>query len=99
MKKTDKEFNRRKEILLVCFLFFSIITFSQNQLSNTKWKGIFLIPHSVDVLLDFKKDTLYMTDEKNQEIGTFIFSQRKDTLTISKISGQAHVLNKHKELT
>lgn len=60
---------------------------AQNSLSNTKWKGVFLIPHAVDVVLNFKKDTLYLEDEKGQQFGTLVFAHRSDTLMITKISG------------
>ena len=56
-------------------------------IANSKWKGVFLIPHAVDVTLHFKKDTLYLEDEKGQQLGTLVFAHRTDTLMITKISG------------
>lgn len=62
---------------------------AQNSLSNTKWKGVMLIPGATDVRLNFKKDSLFLTTEAGQEIGTLIYSQRGDTLTIRKIWGSS----------
>ena len=58
-------------------------------ISNTTWKGTLLIPDAVDVKFTFKKDTLYITNEASQELGTIFFTQQKDTLTIRKISGSS----------
>ena len=77
----------KKNIILGCLLFSSLATISQIQLANSKWKGVFLIPHAVDVIMDFKKDSLYLTIETGQRLGTLIFSHRNDTLMITKISG------------
>ena len=76
-----------KVLVTAAIALFTINSFAQNSLSNTKWKGVFLIPHAVDVTLNFKKDTLYLEDEKGQQFGTLVFSHRNDTLVIIKISG------------
>ena len=76
-----------KVLITAAMGLFTLNSFAQNSLSNTKWKGIFLIPHAVDVTLNFKKDTLYLEDEKGQQFGTLVFSHRNDTLVIIKISG------------
>jgi len=78
-----------KIVIITAFLLFNINSFGQNSLSNTKWKGVFLIPHAVDVTLNFKKDTLYLEDEKGQQFGTLVFFHRSDTLVITKISGSS----------
>jgi hypothetical protein len=56
-------------------------------ISSSKWKGTLLIPDAVDVNLTFKKDTLYITNQNNQEVGTIFFTQRNDTIMIRKVSG------------
>ena len=76
-----------RTLIIAAFTLFTINSSGQNLLSNTKWKGVFLIPHAVDVVLDFKKDTLYLEDEKGQQFGILLFSHRSDTLVITKISG------------
>lgn len=73
-------------ILIVVIIILGIPGISQT-IANNKWKGVFLIPHAVDVILDFKKDTLYLTIETGERMGTLIFSHRNDTLMITKISG------------
>jgi hypothetical protein len=60
---------------------------SAQTIANSKWKGIFLMPHAVDLKFNFKKDTLYITTETSEEIGTIFFIQQNDTLIIRKISG------------
>jgi len=76
-----------KILALIILAFISLNLPAQTVISNTKWKGTFLIPHSVDVLFIFKKDTLYLTTETSDEVGTLVFSQRGDTLMIRKVSG------------
>ena len=73
--------------ILVAFALMAVNSTAQNSLANAKWKGVMLIPHAVDVVLNFKKDTLYLEDEKKQQFGTLTFSQQNDTLMITKISG------------
>lgn len=73
-------------ILIIVIILLGIPGISQT-IANSKWKSVFLIPHAVDVVLDFKKDTLYLTFEKGERMGTIIFSHRNDTLMITKISG------------
>jgi hypothetical protein len=76
-----------RNLIIAALTLFAIDSSGQNFLSNTKWKGVFLMPHAVDVTLNFKKDTLYLEDEKGQKFGTLVFSHRSDTLMITKISG------------
>ena len=76
-----------KILIIVTLQFLAISLFAQNSISNTKWKATLLIPHAVDVNFTFKKDTLYMTTESNEEVGKNFFIQRNDTLMIRKISG------------
>ena len=71
----------------IIIFFFTLGTIGQNSISNSKWKGVFLIPHAVDVNFTFKKDTLYITTGTSEEVGTIFFTQQKDTLMIRKISG------------
>ena len=85
-----------KILIIAALTLFAINSSGQNSLSNTKWKGVFLIPHAVDVVLDFKKDTLYLEDEKGQQFGTLVFSHQSDTLMITKISGTSPCLEQSK---
>ena len=76
-----------RKLLFAILTFFTVNLFAQASVIDTKWKGTLLIPHAVDVTLTFKKDTLYITTESNEEIGTIFFTWRNDTLNIRKISG------------
>ena len=72
-------------ILMIIILSGEIL--KSQTISNSNWKGTLLIPDAVDVKFTFKKDTLIITTETNQEVGTVFFSYRNDTLMIRKISG------------
>ena len=74
-------------IIAALFLIMGVSSSAQNSLRNTSWKGVMLIPGATDVRLNFKKDSLFLTADAREEIGTLIFSQRGDTLTIKKIWG------------
>ncbi len=77
-----------KIVLSAAFIFLlALPATAQVSVNNSKWKGVFLIPHAVDVILDFKKDTLYITTVASDEVGTIFFTQQNDTLMIKKISG------------
>ena len=84
-----------KIVLSAAFIFFFItiillgIPGMSQTIANTKWKATLLIPHAVDVNFSFKKDTLYMTTQASEEVGTNFFIQRNDTLMIRKISGSS----------
>jgi len=75
-------------ILVILVILFGIPGISQT-IADTKWKATLLIPHAVDVNFTFKKDTLYMSTENNEEVGKNLFVQRNDTLMIRKISGSS----------
>ena len=76
-------------LIIVTIQFIVIGLFAQNSISNTKWKATLLIPHAVDVNFTFKKDTLSITTQTSEEVGTIFFIQRNDTLMIRKISGSS----------
>ena len=78
-----------KTLLTIIVAFISMKLPAQGSIGNTKWKATLLIPHAVDVNFTFKKDTLYMTTETSEEVGTNFFIQRNDTLMIRKISGSS----------
>ena len=73
--------------LILIIIILSGKNLQSQTISNSNWKGTLLIPDAVDVKFSFKKDTLIITTETNQEVGTVFFSYRNDTLMIRKISG------------
>ena len=76
-----------KMLILAAFALVTVSSTAQNSLANTKWKGVMLIPDAVDVYFTFKKDTLYVTNDAGQEVGTLIYSLQNDSLKIAKVSG------------
>lgn len=75
--------------LILLIIILSSENLKSQTISNSNWKGTLLIPYAVDVKFTFKKDTLYITTETKQEVGTLVFTQRNDTLMIRKISGSS----------
>lgn len=75
--------------LILLIIILSSENLKSQTISNSNWKGTLLIPYAVDVKFTFKKDTLYITTETRQEVGTLVFTQRNDTLMIRKISGSS----------
>ncbi|CAM4373542.1 hypothetical protein SAMN06265348_113214 [Pedobacter westerhofensis] len=59
---------------------------SDDQLTNTKWKGIAFVPNPREVVFHFKKDTLLITIDLDI-IETEYCHVSGDTLTMKKISG------------
>ena len=79
-----------KKILIVgCSIIFPMITFSQNQISNTKWKGHIENPQALDIILEFRNDSLIATSAEGMELEIMFFSQSKDTLRLRKLNGQS----------
>lgn len=76
-------------LVTVFVIFLTVQSFAQNAINNIKWKATLLIPHAVDVNFTFKKDTLYITTQTSDEVGTNFFIQSNDTLMIRKISGSS----------
>ena len=66
-----------KILISAVLVLVTIHSSGQKSLSNTTWKGIFLIPQAVDVMLDFKKDTLYITAGTSEEVGTIFLLSKK----------------------
>ena len=79
-----------KKIMLVgCSVILSMTTFSQHQIRNTKWKGHIEVPQSLDIVLDFRNDSLIATSAEGMELEIMFFSQSKDTLQLRKLNGQS----------
>ena len=77
----------KKYILMLFMLFSSFITFSQNNLENSKWKIHTEIPRSSDLQYEFKKDTLVVFNDSAIETQRMLFSQQHDTLYLKMLSG------------
>lgn len=71
-------------LLIVC----TITANAKAQYANTSWKGVYYIPDSTDMVLQFKQDTLllnYFADGSIAE--TMNYEMKGDTLIMTKISG------------
>jgi hypothetical protein len=78
-----------KTIILFTICSFSYIV-SKAQLSNTKWKGSLHTDTEMEILLDFKTDTLFAyTTADNQITETMIYTVKDTVLTLQKITGQS----------
>ena len=76
-----------KASILTAFLFVLGFTASA-QLTNTKWKGAISAPTEVEVVLQFKKDTLNIVIAGTDNvIESMKYSIKDDVITINKISG------------
>ena len=78
------------KVLLTAALvqFLTLTTFAQTSISNTKWKGHLEEPQSLDIVLDFRNDSLIATSAAGMELGIMFFSQSKDTLKLRKLKDQ-----------
>ena len=77
-----------KVLLTVALVqFLSLNTFAQTQISNTKWKGQMTSPQALDIILEFKNDSLIATSAEGMELEVMFFSQAKDTLKLRKLNG------------
>jgi len=79
------------KVLLTAALvqFLSLNAFAQIPISNTKWKGHIEIPQALDIILEFKNDSLIATSAEGMELEVMFFSQVKDTLRLKKLNGQS----------
>lgn len=78
-----------KILFIVILHFISISLFAQTSVSNTKWKGHIESPQSLDIVLEFKNDSLIATSADGLELEVMYFSQAKDTLKLRKLNGQS----------
>ncbi len=76
-------------------------TSAKAQLANNKWAGTLQLDQAVEVLLDFKKDTLdAISLADGQTLETMTFARKGDILTLKKVYGQSecngNVVGKYK---
>ena len=81
------------KILIITALvqFATLCSFAQStgnpSLRNSKWKGHIESPESMDIIFDFKNDTVIVTSADMTELETMLFWQNGDTVKLKKISG------------
>ena len=76
-------------LIIVTLQFIAIDLFAQNSISNTKWKGHIEKPQPLDIVFEFKNDSLIVTSAEGLELEVMSFSQSKDTLKLKKLNGQS----------
>ncbi len=78
-----------KRTLFIFLVLFTSLT-AQAQLSNTKWKGQLNLENKIDVVFDFRKDTLEVTNtQDNSHIETMTYTIQDNLLSLQKTSGRS----------
>lgn len=78
-----------KKMLFIVIAAFICISVNA-QLANSKWKGILVLDSPVDVIFDFKADTLEaLVVADNSSLETMQYTLKDTVLTIQKITGQS----------
>jgi len=70
--------------------FVTLFTFhaiAQNSIANTNWSAHVEVPYSVNINLEFKKDSFTIYSEKGKVVESMLFSQYHDSLFLRRISG------------
>ena len=76
----------RKIIVILLVLFVSGAV--KAQFTHTKWKGTLELDPAMDVLFDFRKDTVEVFNlADNSSVEIMIYTVKDSTLTLQKISG------------
>lgn len=78
-----------KIVFIMVLNFIGINLFAQNIISNTKWKGHIVNPQALDIVLEFRNDSVIVTSAEGMELEIMSFSQTKDTLKVRKLNGQS----------
>jgi len=71
-------------VLVQCFTFYAS---AQTSIKNTKWKGQIEVPQSLEIIFEFRNDTLIASTPDGTELEQMSFSQINDTLRLKKLSG------------
>jgi hypothetical protein len=78
-------------------IFVAIITFLSNhmfaQIVNTSWKGFFQVPDSMELVLQFKTDTLMVNTPDSETVEMMQYKVQNDTLSLVKITGQSDCMD------
>src|SRR6476620_1436616 len=76
--------------IMVLFACLTVMASAAGQLKNTRWKANVIIDNPVNVILDFKENTVdcYRVADSSM-IESMSYSQSDTTFTLMKISGQS----------
>ena len=78
-----------KILFIIALNFIGVSLFAQNSISNTRWKGHMVNPQALDIILEFRNDSLIATSTEGMELEIMFFSQTKDSLKLRKLNGQS----------
>jgi hypothetical protein len=76
---------------IIFFLLLSLASATVHaQLNNTKWKGTIQLENKVDVVFDYRQDTLTVSNNAdNSNIETMTYAVKDSVITLHKIYGQS----------
>lgn len=78
----------KKALLIFLVSFASVIVHAQ--LKNTKWKGTIQAENKIDVVFDYRSDTLEVSNTADgSNIETMTYAAKDGVLTLQKIYGQS----------
>jgi hypothetical protein len=76
--------------ILFCLFILIACSAVKAQLANQKWIGTLQLDQAVDVLLDFKKDTVdAISTGDGRVLETMLFTAKDNMLTLKKVYGQS----------
>ncbi len=89
-----------KKIMLI-LLVAAAGTGAKAQFSGTKWKTTLQLDSPIDVIFDFRKDTVdAITADNNMLLETSLYTVKDSVLTLQKINGQSdcdgNIIGKYK---
>lgn len=78
-----------KKLVFIFLVSVGTIT-AHAQLSNTKWKGIIHSDNDINVVFNYTKDSLKVTNiADNSNVETMTYTLKKNVLTLQKVYGQS----------
>jgi heat shock protein HslJ len=76
------------KIMLICLVLLSATLISKAQLANTKWTGTMMVPDEAQVMLSFKKDSLYIIIN-DEPVESMTYSVKDSLITGNKVDGKS----------
>jgi hypothetical protein len=73
---------------LICLVILSASLTSKAQLTNTKWTGTMMVPGETEVMLSFKKDSLYII-VNDEPVETMTYTVKDSLITAKKTDGKS----------
>lgn len=79
-----------KKTLFIFLVSFTSVT-AHAQLKNTKWKGTIQADNKIDVVFNYRNNTVDVSNSADgSNIETMTYAARDSVLTLQKISGQSN---------